>query len=83
METGWVILLSQPQNGEKDMKKIIVSIDGCHKCKTLKELCPGLEYVTLKPEELVPFAQAVGIKEMPLVVISGGSPDEIKQAIGE
>lgn len=64
------------------MKKVIVSIDGCSKCKMLKELCPGLEYVTLTPDEILPFARAVGVSEMPLVVISG-EPDELKQIVGE
>ena len=64
------------------MKKIIVSIDGCSKCKMLKELCPGLEYVTLTPDELLPFARAVGVSQMPIVVISG-EVDEIKETVGE
>lgn len=64
------------------MKKIIVSIDGCTKCKMLEELCPGLECVTLRPEELLPFARAVGVREMPLVILSG-DVSELKDAVGE
>lgn len=64
------------------MKKVIVSVDGCTKCKMLKELCPGLECVTMTPEELLPFARAVGVSQMPIVVISG-EVDEIRETLGE
>lgn len=64
------------------MKKVIVSIEGCTKCAMLKELCPGLDYVTLKPEELLPFARAVGVSQMPLVVLSG-EVDELKEVVGD
>ena len=53
------------------MKATIISIANCHKCNTLKTLCPDTDAVTMQPAELLPFARAVGLREMPFVVISG------------
>lgn len=53
------------------MKATIISIPLCHKCETLKTLCPDTDAVTMQPNDLLPFARAVGIREMPFVVITG------------
>ena len=53
------------------MKATIISIENCHRCNTLKTLCPDTDAVTIQPAELLPFARAVGLREMPFVVVSG------------
>lgn len=62
------------------MKVTIISIPLCHKCETLKTQCPDTESVTMQPTELLPFARAVGLREMPFVVISG-DVEELKKLI--
>lgn len=64
------------------MKATIISIPLCHKCETLKTLCPNTESVTMQPNELLPFARAVGLREMPFVVISG-DVEELKNLLNK
>lgn len=53
------------------MRKIIISIPNCQKCKMLKEQNPDAESVELQPDQLLQFARAVGIQSMPFVVCVG------------
>lgn len=57
-------------------KKIIVTMKDCSKCKILKEQCPHVESVELKPDEMLAFARAVGIQSMPFAVIVDPTPDD-------
>lgn len=62
------------------MKTTIISIPLCHKCETLKTQCSDTESVIMQPNDLLPFARAVGIREMPFVVITG-DVEELKKLI--
>ena len=53
------------------MRKIIIAMKDCSKCKMLKEQNPDTESVELQPDELLQFARAVGIQSMPFVVCVG------------
>lgn len=53
------------------MRKIIVGINGCGKCKRLKELNPDAEYVEANPQAIIPLARELQFAEMPFVVIAG------------
>ena len=53
------------------MRKIIIGMPFCSKCKALKEMHPEAESVELQPDELLQFARAVGIQSMPFVVCVG------------
>ena len=53
------------------MRKIIISIPNCQKCKMLKEQNPDAESVELQPDQLLQFARAVGIQSMPFLVCVG------------
>ena len=53
------------------MRKIIIAMENCSKCKMLKEQNPDAESVELQPDQLLQFARAVGIQSMPFVVIVG------------
>ena len=59
-------------------KKIIISIAGCSKCTMLKNQCPDVESVELKPEEILAFARAAGITSMPFAVIVEPSPTDLQ-----
>lgn len=58
------------------MRKIIISMDGCNKCKTLKAQHPNTESATVPQDALLAFARAVGIQQMPFVVVLG-EPSEL------
>lgn len=64
------------------MKATIISIPLCSKCESLKAQCPDVESVTMQPTELLPFARAVGLREMPFVVISG-DVEELRNLLKE
>lgn len=53
------------------MRKIIIAMKDCSKCKNLKEMNPDAESVELQPDELLQFARAVGIQSMPFLCIVG------------
>lgn len=56
------------------MRKIIIGMENCPKCKTLKEQNPNAEYIEIKGEDmltLLAFARMVDIKSMPFVVVVG------------
>ena len=58
------------------MRKIIISMDGCSKCKTLQTQHPETESITVPQDILLSFARAVGIQSMPFVVVVG-EPHEL------
>lgn len=62
------------------MRKIIISMENCSKCKTLAEQCPGAEVVKADPSELLQFARLVGIQSMPFVVCTG-EPQELAEIL--
>ena len=53
------------------MRKIIISIPNCPKCKMLKEMNPDVESVELQPSELLAFARATNITSVPFVCFVG------------
>lgn len=62
------------------MRKIIISMDGCSKCKTLKDQHPETESVTVPQDALLLFARTVGIQQMPFVVVLG-EPHELSEVL--
>lgn len=64
----------------KTMKQIIVSMENCQKCETLKAIVPDAECVVVQPAEILQFAKLVGIQSMPFVVITG-EPHELANKI--
>lgn len=62
------------------MRKIIVGIPSCPKCKRLKELNPDAEYVEASQQAIIPLAWELKFAEMPVVVITG-SVDELNETI--
>lgn len=62
------------------MRKIIVGINGCAKCKRLKELNPDAEYIEANPQAIIPLARELKFAEMPCVVLTG-SVDELNENI--
>jgi hypothetical protein len=53
------------------MRKIILSQEGCSKCKTLAEQCPDAEVVILEPSTLLTLARALDIRSLPIIVLTG------------
>ena len=56
------------------MRKIIIGMENCPKCKMLKEQNPNAEYIEIKGEDmltLLAFARMVDIKSMPFVLVVG------------
>lgn len=53
------------------MRKVIISMPNCQKCAMLKAQCPDAEYVTAKPEDILPLARVANIQSMPFVVCVG------------
>lgn len=53
------------------MRKIIITIPNCPKCKMLMAQCSDAEHIELQPAELLQFARATGIQSMPFVVVAG------------
>ena len=62
------------------MRKIIISMDGCSKCKTLQAQHPETESVTVPQDALLAFARAVGIQQMPFLVVLG-EPHELSEVL--
>lgn len=56
------------------MRKIIIGMENCPKCKMLKEQNPSAEYIEIKGDDmltLLAFARMVDIKSMPFVLVVG------------
>ena len=64
------------------MKNIVISMNNCQKCESLKAVCPDAEFIKVDPAEILQFARLVGIQSMPFVV-STGEPHELAKIIGE
>lgn len=64
------------------MRKIIISMENCSKCKTLAKQCPDAEVVKTEPSELLQFARLVGIQGMPFLVVTG-EPQELADILNE
>lgn len=62
------------------MRKIIVGIDNCPRCKMLKELCPQAEYIEVKPQDILLAARELKLTSMPFVVMTG-EVDELKEVL--
>ena len=65
------------------MRKIIVGMENCPKCKMLKEQNPNAEYIEIKDNDIVNllvFARIVDIKSMPFVVVVG-EMNELDEAL--
>lgn len=59
------------------MRKIILSQEGCSKCKTLAAQCPDAEVVILEPTTLLTLARALNIQSLPIVVLANADPQEL------
>lgn len=62
------------------MRKIILSQQGCSKCKSLSAQCPDADVVILEPKELLSFARLLNIQSLPIVVLTG-EPDELAKVL--
>lgn len=62
------------------MRKIILSQQGCSKCKTLADQCPDAEVVMPQPAELLSLARMLNIQSLPIVVLTG-EPQELAEAL--
>ena len=57
------------------MRKIILSQDGCSKCKTLASQVPDAEVET-DTATIINLARALNIRELPIIVLANGELDE-------
>ena len=57
------------------MRKIILSQDGCGKCKTLASQVPDAEVET-NTATIMNLARALNIRELPIIVLANGELDE-------
>ena len=64
------------------MKNIVISMNNCQKCESLKAMCPDAEFIKVDPAEILQFARLVGIQSMPFVVVQG-EPSELAKILGE
>ena len=62
------------------MRKVIIGMEGCQKCKMLKQACPDVELVELSPLDILNFARAVDIKAIPFIVVTGDQ-DELQKVL--
>lgn len=62
------------------MRKIIIAIPNCPKCKMLMAQRPDAEHIELQPSELLQFARLAGIQSMPFVVCTG-EPQELAEVL--
>lgn len=62
------------------MRKIIIGMQGCSKCKMLKDSSPDAEYIEVQPAEILSLARTLGIKSMPFVVCVG-EPNELEKVL--
>lgn len=58
------------------MRKIIISQNGCSRCKMLHEQVPDTEVVEIKQELLLALARELDIRSLPIVVLVG-EPQEV------
>lgn len=60
------------------MRRIILSMPGCSRCKSLAAQCPDAEVVELDQATLLALARATNVKMMPMVLLSG----EVEELVG-
>lgn len=60
------------------MRKIIITIPNCPKCKMLMAQYPDAEHIELQPAELLQFARATGIQSLPFVIITEPTAEVLK-----
>ena len=58
------------------MRKIILSQQGCTKCRTLADQCPDAEVIIPEPAELLALARMLNIQSLPIIVLANGELDE-------
>ena len=63
------------------MRKIILSQEGCTRCKALASLCPDAEVVEMPVDKLLMFARELDIKSLPIVVIANAEPHELAEVL--
>lgn len=61
------------------MRKIILSMPGCSRCKALATLYPEAEVIELDPATLMALGKATNIKMLPMVLLSGEIEELAKQ----
>lgn len=62
------------------MRKIILSMPGCSKCKMLATQVPDAEIVELNQSVLLALARPLNITSMPIVVMVG-EPQELAEKL--
>lgn len=62
------------------MRKIILSMPGCSRCKSLAAQCPDAEVVEMKQELLLALARELDIRSLPIVVLTG-EPQELVEKL--
>lgn len=62
------------------MRKIILSQQGCSKCKSLAAQCPDADVVEMKQELLLALARELDIRSLPIVVLTG-EPQELSEKL--
>lgn len=62
------------------MRKIILSQEGCTRCKALSSLCPDAEVVELPVDKLLMLARELDIKSLPIVILTG-EPQELAEIL--
>lgn len=62
------------------MRKIILSMPGCSRCKSLAAQCPDAEVVELDQAVLLALARPLNITSMPIVVLVG-NPQELAEKL--
>lgn len=62
------------------MKNIVISMENCQKCESLKAMAPNADCIIVDPAEILQFARLVGITSMPFVITTG-EPHELAKVI--
>ena len=63
------------------MRKIILSQEGCTRCKSLSSLCPDAEVVEMPVDKLLMLARELDIKSLPIVVLANAEPQELAEVL--
>ena len=65
------------------MRKIIISMNNCQKCKMLKAQSPDAEVVELDQPTLLALARALNVRTLPMVVLASESIEELAERIND
>ena len=63
------------------MRKIILSQEGCTRCKALSSLCPDAEVVEMPVDKLLMFAREPNIKSYQSLCWQMLNPQELAKAL--